>query len=788
MCEVPFTSIHSGTYEGLQSVGEQLRKIVFRWEKATDAYPDEHLYSADFFVDDLLETTIRGRIKTKTGACGNHTACRFFLNQAEQTAPFPIEIHTLGKEEVAIHCALSGEDTPWEMPMIYQGPYFRKMTIRIAYMASVPTPQAIPFEEFFHDDQKTEAEGTSFEHSLEKLFERMGIHLDVSVHPINEEHFSFNTKVYRDCPERLLWDEKALHQLMMNQFPDTNTVTDWVANLLLLRGHYGTYAAYDLGSRTALQKTAGLMFDRRAGWQLAGPSIERFYNMKPRQGAAVFWDPLLKKIGKKNNWQLQREFTFLMVHEIGHILNLRHAPSCFDLTYMNYPDFYCEGRNEFWQKFGFIFTREERNHLFHGFLPEVLPGGKVSFPIIRNQAASAIGLQPNNQPLLFAKMSKPVFETGEPAILELTIHNPTQTPMAIPALDPAYGDLEITVTHPDQSTSLFNPPVYKCMVEKNVLQPKQTHRFAANIAINQEGFWLEEAGEYTIAIKTTPHTLGDAPLFAKAAFHRQEIPQGLNHQIFSDPKAAHFLYFNGMADDTTKTRWQQFVEDHPKHPICGLVHSALGLAELPICPDHPSPSTPPPLTPAVKSHLAKAIEFGELPMTQRKTLMNIYEAQPQRPSGRRGFTTRLRNWVLKFKRLFIKPQFKDFLGTHHMQLTFGKGGEAQKLDAVLTLKEQGNQAVSFKIEFPQRPHHNLSGEGQFDKGHRLEAPEIHLKAINPETGNEFEAKLHFAISIFKRKLFLTGKVKTGGGGGSGGTVVSGNTGTSGSPPPPNTGG
>jgi len=788
MCKVSFSTLRNGTYVGSRLVGSDLQKVVFRWELPENQSATQYLYSADFFLNDVLHITIRGKIEPKESPCGKKTACRYFLDQANKTAPFPVELHATSPNTIAVKAFIEETGLPWELELSFQGSYFRKMRIRIAKMDTVPMPQPLRLEDFPDGLGMLHGSEPNFEMSLEHLFSRMGIALDISIHDLEERHFSFNFKAYRHCPEELLWDEKGLHQLMVDQFPSTDEETDWVANLLLLRGHYGTYGTYDIGTKSALRKTVGLMFDRQAGWQIASPSISRFFNAKPRQGAAIFWDPLLKKVGRHEAWYLQREFSFLMVHEIGHILNLRHAPSCFDLSYMNYPDFFCEGRDEFWQKFGFVFTDLEREHLFHGFLPEVVPGGKVSFPIIKQQTPSALDSHQISQPLFLASLSKPVYDPHEPVILECALTNPSDQSFSVPSLDPAFGDLTIMVTHPDGSTSVYLPPVYKCMVEKNQLEARDTHQHASVISISQDGFWLNDPGPYQLSIKLMQVEAEGVDHQASLSFsRREETANTLSDSLLTDRDAAHFLYFNGLDRATAKQSWLRFVEEQPHHPLCGLAHSALALGQLPICPKHPQRPEPRHLSANVKRHLAQAIEFGELPLSQRKSLIDIYEPEANEKSKKKGLTKRFSVWVTKLKRLFKKPNIQHFLGKHQMNLEIGKGREAQQLNATLTVTmpnaDTPNQ-VAYSLTFPDRPQHNHEGSGHFHEGHRLEQPLVHLKGISPESGNEFELTLHFAISVFARKLYLTGKVGTGGGGGDGSVILSGGAGA---PPPGSSG-
>ena len=785
MCEVPFSSMKNGTYLGETIHDGVTRKITFRWESAHEGTNHLHLFSADFHEDGQLRASVRGKLESDSWPCGNLTAKRFQKSPEDEVLPFILNIHTTGESSVAIGCQLEPETPTWDAVLEYQGPYFRKLLVRIIRMREIELPEPLRFHDFPLPLRPELTDAEAFETSLEHLFSRMDIKLDIEIDNLEDTLLPFDMDAYRYCPEEILWDEKALHQLMLDQLPEMDAQADWTANLLLLRGYYGTYGQFDIGDTETFRRTVGVMFDRQAGFQLSNPGIEHFYNARPRQGAAIFWDPLVSRSSKKDNWYLQLEFAFLMVHEIGHILNLRHAPDCMELTYMNYPDRFCGGRDEFWKLFGFVFTNRERAHLNHGFLPEIQPGGSVGFPLIQQQKVPQLqGLGAR----LYLKMTKPVFAYQEPITLEISIRNESRHPMPVPPLDPSFGDLGIHILCPDKKVRKFQPPLVKCLVEKDVLNPGESFTHTALISIDTTGFWLEAPGPYRVQA-IAPGLAGDPLLEAVTDFFRQDpnLEEPKQHRVFETPHAAHFLYFNGADINGAREDWLDFLETFPDHPICGLAHQALAFYELPICHKRPQPGKKPQLTPAAIEHFQQAIENGELPLSNRKALIEIYDPSIASSNQDRGFFARLKSWKNNLAKLFSKPSFQKFLGTHHLKIKIG-GQRSQPIHAILTIKENPGEEnmVTYQYESPSRPHHSHRGTGQFDKGNRFEDPYLFLKGMSQESANEFDFVLRFAVSIFSSKLFISGKIRTGGGGGNTSTVVTGTgsgSGSDGSTPP-----
>jgi len=775
MCQVPFSAMKNGTYLAEFRHGCSNRKITFRWERAHQDSGNLHMFSADFHENGQLLASIRGKLKGDLWPCGDLTVQKFHQPKEEGDQEMIINLHAVTEDTLEIQCRMTSEDEPWLCVLHYQGPYYRKLLVRMIRMPDIELPPPLKLHDFPLPVRPHVSQEEAFETSLEHLFSRMDIQLDVEIDNLEDTLLPFDMDAYRHCPERILWDEKALHQLMLDQLPEMDEQADWTANLLLLRGFHGTHGVYDFGSKDDFRRTVGLMFDRQSGFQLSNPGTEQFYNARPRQGAAIFWDPLVARSRKKNDWYLQLEFAFLMVHEIGHILNLRHAPDCMELTYMNYPDRFCGGRDEFWRQFGFVFTHRERAHLNHGFLPEVQPGGAVGFPLIQRpqqKASQPQGLGAR----LYLQMTKPVFAHREPVTVDIALSNESGFPMTVPPLDPSFGDLHIHILRPDKTLKIFHPPVVKCLVEKDVLDPGQASTHTALISIDMHGFWLDEPGHYIVQATTNPGHSGEPMLQASTEFIREE-PQAeepLSHKIFESPHAAHFLYFKGANLGNARQDWLDFLAESPEHPICGLAHQALALYEIPICHRRPGLSKNPHLTPTAIEHFQQAIEHGELPLSHRRALIEIYDPSIATDNRNRGFFAKLKSWRKRFMRLFKKPKLKDFLGTHHLQIQIG-GKKSKGFYAKLTVEADPKEShlVTYELECPDRPRHSHRGKGQFDKGNRFQDPYLFLQGISLESANEFDVVLRFATSLFSSKLYLAGKITVGGGGGGTNTPVTG---------------
>lgn len=779
MSKTPFETLKNGTYEGTFITGNTERKIIFRWEKHREPSPrPHHHYSADFFENDQLVISLNGTVARDASSGAEFEAS--LMNDHEEVSSLMITLRVVDPETVSVCCHVDQASKPWDYRLAFKGIHFRKIKINVAYMASVPLPRPLKVGDVLPYGDTQLPNDPHLEISLEDLFSRMGVDLDLNFTVLDERHLDFNQEAFAAYPEKLLWDEKALHQLMLRQFPNADKEPDWVAHLLLLRGHYGTYGTYDLGGEAAAKKTVGLMFDRHAGKQLSSPGFDSFENQRPRQGAAIFWDPLIEKAGHEEHWHLQREYTFLLIHEIGHILNLRHSHHCGGLSFMNYPDFFCEGRDEFWEQFDFVFSDKEQIHLSHGFIQNVGPGQVKGFPLVNSLGA----IRDPRERRFFLRMTKPIYGPGEPVGLELIYTNPEKEPIKTPAMDPSYGDVTITITLPNGSESPYKPLVFKCLGERSTLQPGEDHTHVTILSLDQRGFWLDEPGLYELTARIGAMQPGETTLEVHTQFTREAGHYGAVdiHPLLKNPLAASFLSESGIKHEEMRQEWERFVKEHPHHPLSGLAHAAIAMHETPIISDIPQKNPYNQLSPGAKKHLAQAIEFGELPMLQRRALIDIYDPPQEQASAERGFTARLRSWAIKFKRLFHRSNFLDFIGTHHLNLTFGKGSEATTVDAILTIQVDDEDAntVTYALRFPSRPQHDHEGTGTYLEGPRQEDPIVHLEGTSTGSGMEFQLILRYAVSLFSKNLYVTGKIKTGGGGGGGGTPVSG-TGSSGNP-------
>lgn len=281
----------------------------------------------------------------------------------------------------------------------------------------------------------------------------------------------------------------VLHDLMTAKAQELPADPAWELRLLML-------------SRTNRPGLMGIMFD------LTEPL--------PRQGAAVFVDEIRDHATED---QADTKVVMTTLHEVGHAFNLVHrferrVGRADSTSYMNYPELFAGGRDEFWRRFEFQFDPDELEFLRHGYRTAVVPGGSP-FGSVTYWADGGGGYAPYLPEVsvpgfrltLEPPQNGPVFEFGQPVFLQVSLENQTDAPVRLPrpVLDPKAGLLEVLVRRDSGApgelaeAERFVPIVHACRLEEprlDELLPGGVWRDNLNLTFGSGGFPFAEPGTY----------------------------------------------------------------------------------------------------------------------------------------------------------------------------------------------------------------------------------------------------------------------------------------------------
>lgn len=342
------------------------------------------------------------------------------------------------------------------------------------------------------------------------------------------------------------WDNSQLHGLMSDYAQASMTHSDWELHLLML-------------NRATNSRLLGIMFD----------TGNRDTNMLPRQGAAVFQDPM-QSLGAN----FLRKLLQTSVHELGHALNLAHPfereiGRADSTSFMNYDWKFMGGGNvsRYWEEFEFTFNEEELAFLRHGRRAAVIPGGEgfhtVPYwvqgdgghvPYIPDQPGTEFSLgltTPDNDGL---------FSFGQPVLLTITFQNNLEEPFTLPTfyLDPKAGFLSFVVNRiegsisPDASMgNVFRPIVMRCYDfipdAADLIPSGGTMSNNLNLTYGSSGFTFAEPGEYMVTARlelwfqnNVYRTLYSQPLRIRVAYPKTDEEELIGMNLFQNDIGRYF--------------------------------------------------------------------------------------------------------------------------------------------------------------------------------------------------------------------------------------------------------
>lgn len=438
------------------------------------------IVSIDLYLGTTSSRSYLASLRTSPGAEVRPGQRRFTIvgeDEDGNTATGVLELVPLSETQASVSVTLNRglNSLPVSVPLVlsatWQSPFFRTIGLEVDVEANTPSIPSFLLEE----RQVT----------LESCFGEAGL----EIIPVGRRD---------EIPSPAQgWDDAQLHGLMSRFANESLDQKSWLLHLLIL-------------SRSRSDGLLGVMFD----------SGERDENNLPRQGAAIFTEPM-----QGHRAGFERKMIQTTVHELGHALNLAHrfertvsradSTSC-----MNYDWRYLGGGREeqFWREFRFGFDPDEVRFLRHGPRTSLIPGG-VEFHTVNYWSDGTGGYSPYVpevalQGLELSLRLPPtgmLFNFAQPVLLTVELRNTTGRTLNIPPqfLDPKSGFLEILVRRvgppnrrPSEDRFTFMPIVNRCwdMQEAgaDLVPTGQSLTNNLNLTFGSSGFTFAEPGTYEV--------------------------------------------------------------------------------------------------------------------------------------------------------------------------------------------------------------------------------------------------------------------------------------------------
>jgi len=401
---------------------------------------------------------------------------------------------------------------------------FRSIELEVDIESQARNPE--PYDTHTHPDRPP---GSTREIlTLESTFAKAGIEIRRSPNP--------NEVASQLAGADRLWTNQELHDAMENEWSRFDNIAQNAMWIFLARHHV----------RSGL---GGIMFDADI-FDVGGVD---------RQGTAVFTENehFHKAAGAycvanpPASEAAMRELFFNLIHETGHAINLLHsfqksagatwdAPSWMpvvqdpeSLSWMNYPDAAAQtatGSNTlaakwFYDQFQFAFDDNELLFLRHAPQRFVQMGG-VDFAVDHGRIARS---EINRLLEITARVRKPVFELGEPVVIELKLANRADRPVEVSDhLDACDGSVEVAITGPDGSRKPFVPFFHaRERLHTRILDPDAAIYAPVSLVVGKFGLPFKHPGAYRIEVSyrgpggTTAAVLR---IFVAPARHSDDLP------------------------------------------------------------------------------------------------------------------------------------------------------------------------------------------------------------------------------------------------------------------------
>ena len=625
----------SGTYRGTIESDEGAKLTIEVRVDIENAY-----ISADFFQTSALSkehyrASMRAKLRIENDLASAAQPRFVFGDDDRSFVAGALEVAAPAAGTAIVKCTFpESASTLYRGILEFKSEYFRELEIHLDKIAGAPDPRDCAF----NTSETTDSQGAGlekFDVSVEGLFARAGIKATISSGDMN---LTEELAAKGGAPDR--WDDRELHELMNQHYKHAKVGPIWALQLLVLSKYDGgpkyrfDYTSrqhpcrlVEEGGRTANHgdEIVGLMFDDRSGniidpWTrfykeheaLLSESDKRkisrytrdgsFLNQRQRQGAAVFWYQLEASMAQVlnqsevPNWYRNRAYFWTIMHELGHVLNLRHPTelgrkdsTSFMRTFnsiIGQAQDTNRGIADFWNRFDYRYDPEEIIHLKHGFYNEVVPGGRNYLDWIWPSVFydSPVDNAMQNDLLLEILPHKSIYRLGEPVLLEVAVSNRSATKtLNIGKLGPSYGNVRLFITKPDGTTRHFKPIVNKVESMPSKLGAGDQKRHITNLTYSAEGFIFDTPGKYEILAIAEDQTKSNYALSLPASFrvgYPTRLEEEVADQLF-DREVGLFLTLGGGEHlEAGKRRLESISEQYADHPLSAHAKLALRLNAL----------------------------------------------------------------------------------------------------------------------------------------------------------------------------------------------------------------
>jgi hypothetical protein len=603
------SEMRNGTYSGrLESTSGGVLHVQIRIDRA------DRVLSADFFRAGAYFCSLRSRFTESATRLIATSPRVIFDTQDDSFVGGSLEIESSSGSSLRVQCVL-----PMALPEIYQGeatfdsPHFRTINVEVDKLDGMPWPPEFASIDIPTGEQPAALSLSSI--SLASIFERGGI--EARLH-FSDGALAADLGASTGRPwEEDRWDERELHEMMDRNYSRSLDDREWWLYLLIVTRFDGGPQVRTDGTFPPDEQgrplndgvgTTGIIFDSAVGdirdpwssffrwFEQNRPQFKHlfdfgregnFRNSRARQGVAVFWREMLD-FAPEEPWARKRMFLRTIMHELGHALNLAHTwlvnrPASF--SFMNYPHRHPSGETNYWRTFQYQFDPEELFHCRHGFLNEVIPGGRNEF---MRWSSSSVFVDPGaggtrSNLTLEVVPTKETFKFTEPVTINIRVRNHSAEDLPIGKLSPSYGHVDFVIRKPNGTVQRYSPPIYKCEIERERLASQQTRSHLTSLAVDAHGFTFETPGRYEITASLPDPSSGYLVVAKPVSIwigYPDAAEEDIANHVF-DRQTALFLYMAGGEHlRHAKSTLEEITGRYPDHPFSAHANLVLGLNEL----------------------------------------------------------------------------------------------------------------------------------------------------------------------------------------------------------------
>lgn len=581
----------------------------------------KQVVSADFFSGGTYIASMRSHAQQNEGKWFGDNP-RFILDQQDSsTIAGSVSIEIVSSEAIKFECTL-----PFRLPRSFSGTLafetqnFRILNIEVDKLSGMPWPPNFARSSIPSGVEMPATSMTEF--NMESLFAQSGIEARVTH---NDADLDAQLGQMSGRPgEEDRWDEREMHEMMDANYSRNLSAREWWLYLLVVTRFDGgpsfNYETQRFNTDTNGNilndgfGTMGIIFDSRTGaisdpWSEWLPQVlpqfqdmfdfgqpGNFQNQRARQGVAVFWREFDQFPGLNDlpSWDKNRRFLRTTMHELGHALNMAHtwlvnrpASTSFMQYAQNYPvgSTFVERDQNYWRDFDYQFDPEEVFHCRHGFLNEVVPGGRNEFmswtPSSVFHDTSAGGTRTNLQ--IIAASSKQHYCFAEPVTFDVTLKNHGPNPVALGKLSPAFGNVRYILKRPDGRIAEYQPPLHKCEIGSQEISGSGEIKHTTSLTVGADGFLFDTPGQYQLTAVIPDPSSGIAVVSQPTIFW-VKYPNGNDEKIASEifnRDCSLYLYMSGGRHLTrARNSFENVADQYSDHPFATHANLVLGLDDL----------------------------------------------------------------------------------------------------------------------------------------------------------------------------------------------------------------